>query len=466
MKKRFVFTIITLVLTVFSVYAQQEQEEKKEIVKKGINLGPLPVVAFDADKGFQLGALLNLYDFGDGTVYPNTRQQWYMEASFFTKGSQLFVLSYDTKHLIPGVRFSTAAAVTNDKAMDFYGFNGYMSHYDFQRVIDGKEKDNMYLYTPKYRVNRLAALFKADFIGNIWENKFFWEAGYHLSWFKQGAIDRVKINKNKDESKMFPDSEPTLFEQYRKWGIIPDETADGGLTSALRVGLLFDTRDKEGAPSRGVWAETHLEMAPKWLGTETPYTKYSATFRHYIPIMKDDKLTFAYRLNYQGSFGKDVPYYVLPYLTVMGQSYDRDGMGGFRTVRGIMRNRVQGLDMASYNAELRWRFVQFPLWKQNIALGLSCFSDGAMVTRNYDMSFASTPSDFKSEADYNAALASYKSYMNMGLQKDRPHIAVGGGFRFIMNQNFIVCLEYGKPVGKYAKQDGKGAFYINTGYLF
>ena len=463
--KKFIFAIIMMV-SAFSVYAQQEQDAEKEIVKKGLNFGPLPAVAFDADKGFQLGALLNIYDFGDGSVYPNTRQQWYMEASFFTKGSQLFVLSYDTKHLIPGVRFSTAAAVTNDKAMDFYGFNGYMSHYDYQRVADGKENDDMYLYTPKYRVNRLAALFKADFIGNIWENKFFWEAGYHLSWFRQGAIDRVKINKNKDENKMFPDNEPTLYEQYREWGIIPDETADGGLCSALRVGLLFDTRDKEGAPSSGVWAEAHLTMAPKWLGTETPYNKFSATFRHYVPIIKNDKLTFAYRLNYQGTFGTDAPYYVLPYLTVMGQSYDRDGMGGFRTVRGIMRNRVQGLDMASYNAELRWRFVQFPLWKQNIALGLSCFSDGTMVTRNYDMSFNRTVSDFNSEAEYYSALKSYSSYMQKGLLKDRPHIAVGGGFRFIMNQNFIVCLEYGKPVGKYSKQDGNGAFYINTGYLF
>ena len=463
--KKFIFAII-MMMCAFSVYAQQEQEADKEIVKKGFNFGPLPAVAFDADKGFQLGALLNIYDFGDGTVYPNTRQQWYMEASFFTKGSQLFVLSYDTKFLIPGVRFSTAAAVTNDKAMDFYGFNGYMSYYDHQRVMDGKENDNLYLYTPKYRVNRLAALFKADFIGNIWDNKFFWEAGYHLSWFKEGAIDREKINKNKDENKMFPSIETTLYEQYREWGIIPDKTADGGLCSAIRLGLLFDTRDKEGAPSRGVWAEAHLDMAPKWLGTETPYTKYSATFRHYIPIMKDDKLTFAYRLNYQGSFGTDVPYYVLPYLTVMGQSYDRDGMGGFRTVRGIMRNRVQGLDMASYNAELRWRFVSFPLWKQNIALGLSCFSDGTMVTRNYNMEFNRSAAEFASEAEYYNALSSYKSYMGMGLSKDRPHIAVGGGFRFIMNQNFIVCLEYGKPVGKYSKQDGNGAFYINTGYLF
>ena len=467
-----ILTIFAALLATINVVAQNAEPTaeaapaKKEIIKTGYNFGPLPAVAFDADKGFQLGALLNIYDFGDGSTYPNTRQQWYFEASFFTKGSQLYVVSYDNRTWIPGVRFSTALTITNDKAMDFYGFNGYQSYYDFQKVLDGKKNDDMYIYTPKYRTNRLAALFKADFVGKIGDTPLSWEAGYHLSYFKQGAINREKINKNKDENKMFPDSEPTLFEQYRTWGIIKDSEADGGLNSTVRVGLLFDTRDKEGAPSRGVWAEAHVMMAPKWLGTTNPYYKYSATFRHYVPIVSKDRLTFAYRLNYEGTFGRKAPYYVLPYMTTVGPTYDRDGMGGFRTVRGIMRNRVQGLDMASYNAELRWRFVQFTLWKQNIAFGLNVFSDGTMVTKGYDMSFGRTLADFATPNEYEKAKAEYTAYMAQGTEKDRPHITVGGGFRFIMNQNFIVCFEYGLPVGKLRKQDGPGAFYINTGYLF
>lgn len=476
MKLRYaVLAVATLFAT--SLYAQTtdadtataEAPKKKEIVKTGYNFGPLPAVAFDADKGFQLGALLNIYDFGDGSMYPNTRQHWYFEASFFTKGSQLFVVSYDNKFLIPGVRWSSALTITNDKAMDFYGFNGYMAHYDYERVALGKDKKNLdnYIYTPKYRINRLAILFKSDFVGNIWDNKFFWEAGYHLSYFKQGykkqgALNLDKINKNKKPEKVFPEDEVPMFDLYRRWGLISEDEAWGGLNSSVRVGLLFDTRDKEGAPSRGIWAEAHLMMAPKWLGTTNPYYRYSATFRHYVPIVKNDILTFAYRLNYEGTFGKDAPYYVLPYITTMGQTYDRDGMGGYRTIRGIMRSRVQGLDMASYNVELRWRFVQFTLWKQNIAFGLNIFSDGTMVTKGRDMSF-------RGEEQYRSE---YEAYMAEGAKADRPHITVGGGLRFIMNQNFIVAFEYGLPVGKFSKdpiiknQDGKGAFYINTGYLF
>ena len=458
--------IALLLISALFLNLNAHAQKGEEIIKTGYNFGPLPAVAFDADKGFQLGALLNIYDFGNGESYPNPRQRWYFEASFFTKGSQLYTISYDNKFSIPNTRFSTTLTITNDKAMDFYGFNGYRSYYDYAKVDAGKKEDDMYLYTPKYRVNRLAALFKADFIGNLSNNKLFWEAGYHLSYFKEGAIDRAKINKNKDENKIFPDSEPTLYEQYREWGIINDQEADGGLNSSLRVGLLYDTRDKEAAPSRGIWAETHVTMAPKWLGTENPYYKYSATFRHYLPLVERDVLTFAYRLNYQGTFGKNAPYYILPYITTMGQDYDRDGMGGFRTIRGLMRNRVQGLDMASYNAEIRWRFTSFTLWNQNISFGLNAFSDGTMVTKEYDMSFGRTADYFSSQADYLRSKSEYDEYMSMGQDGDRPHITVGAGFRFIMNQNFIVCLEYGKPVGKLSKQDGNGAFYINTGYLF
>ncbi len=468
--KRFILLVVVL-LSATTTFAQTEAEapKKKEIIKTGYNFGPLPIVAFDADKGLQLGALLNIYDFGDGSMYPNTRQNWYFEASFFTKGSQQFVVSYDNKTLIPGVRWSTAAVLTNEKALDFYGFNGYMSYYDYDRIAAGKDKKNQdqYIYTPKYRVNRLALLVKSDFVGNIWDKKLFWEAGYHFSYIKQGyknkqALNFDKINKNKDEYKMFPTDpealnyEEPLFDLYRKWGIISEEEAWGGINSTVRLGLLFDTRDKEGAPSRGIWAEAHLMLAPKWLGTTNPYYRYSATFRHYVPIVKNDILTFAYRINYEGTIGDKAPYYVLPYITTVGQSYDRDGMGGYRTIRGIMRNRVQGLDVLSYNAELRWRFVSFTLWKQNISFGLNLFSDGTMVTKEYDMSF-------KGDEKYRAE---YDEYMAKGQKRDVPHITVGGGLRFIMNQNFIVAFEYGLPVGELRKQDGKGAFYINTGYLF
>jgi hypothetical protein len=160
----------------------KEVEKKKEIIKKGFSFGALPVVAFDQDKGFQYGALANFYDFGDGSYYPHPRQQWYIEASAFTKGTQQYFLTYDTKHLIPGIRMSLAATCTYDKAMDFYGYNGYQALYDYENVNHWrKQKDKTGIepeyMTAFYRLQRMAVSGKADFVGNIWEKKLFWQAG-------------------------------------------------------------------------------------------------------------------------------------------------------------------------------------------------------------------------------------------------------------------------------------------------
>lgn len=477
-------TVLLLIMTVVSASAQQDQKSskkskksaktevsdttsKKDIVKKGFNYGPLPAIAFDADKGFQLGALLNIYDFGDGKEYPNPRQQWYFEASFYTKGSQFYTATYDSKYLIPGVRFSAGITFVNDKALDFYGFNGYRSFYDYDAVNNGKKNPEAFLYTPYYRVDRKNLLIKADFTGNIIKNKFYWEAGYYFSWFQEGAINRAKINKNKAPEKMFPDDMQTLYEQYRTWGIIPDKENGGGINSVIRLGLMYDTRDVENSPGKGLWIEGHTMLAPKWLGTTNPYYRYSFTFRHYVPIIYK-KLTFAYRINYQGTIGNYAPFYVLPFCSVFGVSYDKDGVGGYRTVRGMMRNRVQALDVGFYNAEFRWKFIQFRLWKQNIAFALSAFQDGAVATREYDMSFKKSVTDFPNPNAYNKALQEYNEYMGKSIVAgksylDAFHLSAGAGLRFIMNENFIVAFEYGKP---FKKQDGNGAFYINVGYLF
>jgi hypothetical protein len=82
------------------------------------------------------------------------------------------------------------------------------------------------------------------------------------------------------------------------------------------------------------------------------------------------------------------------------------------------------------------------------------------------MSFKRTAADFVSQEEFVRVKGEYDDYMAKGQSSDRMHITAGAGLRFIMNQNFIVCFEYGLPVGKLRKQDGPGAFYINTGYLF
>lgn len=425
--------LVSLLLAVSSTGIARAQKEG-DIIKKGLNFGPLPAIAYDGDKGFEVGAILEIFDYGDGTVYPNYNSKWYFEASYYTEGSALFQIQYDNKTLIPGVRWSSSISASIDKSNDFYGVNGYMNRFDFStsRFF--------------YRQDRTRILANTDFSGYICPH-LKWEIGYHGNWYKISDLS-TKVRDKKGYQ------DPTLFGQYVEMGLFTGEgEAFGGFVSSIRAGLMLDTRDKEGAPSKGVWAEAHITAAPKWLGTTHEHYRYSLTFRNYLPLVKHDILTFAYRINYEGTIGDYAPYYVLPHITVMGENCDKDGMGGYDTIRGLLRSRVMGLDMLSYNAELRWRFVEFKLINQNWALALNAFSDGTWTTR------------------------AYKTRTSMGslqlFDKDRPHITFGGGFRIIMNENFIIAVEYGLPVSWIVKssnpiyrQDGDGAFYVNLGYLF
>ena len=423
-------------LLAFAFQAAGQDQADKEIAKTGFSFGGFPIVAFDQDKGFQLGALANIYDFGKGDWYPNPRQQLYVEASWFTKGSQLYVLSYDNRFLIPGVRFSFAAQFSNEKALDFFGFNGYKSYYD----VD--------MPTAYYKLSRKMPYGKLDFTGKITDH-FFWKFGYHFKYF---ILDEFAS----DNLQEVPYGK-SLYAWYKDLGFIEADEYKGGMTSAWRAGLSYDSRDVENAPTRGVWADAFMEWAPKWMGTNKPYGHYYAVLRQYFPLA-GDKLVFAYRANVQGFIGKPA-FYALPFEAVLGPGYDRDGFGGYRTIRGLMRNRVQGQVVCYFNTELRWKFLNTRVLNQNLSLGANAFFDGGRVLKDY--------------VDVSTDGAAWKQMVAEGrfpeqLTKGGPeafHLAAGGGLRFILNKNFIIAVDYGRAFNR--QDNGKGgSLYINTGYLF
>ena len=252
--------------------------EKGEIIKTGTNFGPLPVVAFDADRGFQFGALLNLYNFGNGDTYPNPKSTWYFEASAYTKESAInsykFIVNYDNKTLIPGVRMSICSGYYKDSALDFYGFNGYESNYITSKTMF---EDGMAQYLPDkageklqakgkypkgfYRFGRDLIKAKVDFTGKILKN-FYWEAGYNFSWTKTSDFTPKGYEVLADQGFEHGTS---LFNLYKEWGIISPEQADGGVISSIRAGLMYDSRNVENNPTKGIWAEAHAIYAQSGL---------------------------------------------------------------------------------------------------------------------------------------------------------------------------------------------------------
>ena len=261
-----------------------------------------------------------------------------------------------------------------------------------------------------------------------------------------GTVDVDKLNKGKDVEDQLQDT--PLFENYVKWGLIPADQADGGHTTLLKAGLVYDTRDIEANPMKGIWTELQLLMAPSFLGNgDFAYTRLAITHRQYFSLIPQ-VLSFAYRLSYQAKLGGEMPYYMLPFVYNTAPSLTRDGLGGAKTIRGVMRNRVAGDDFFYGNLEMRWKFLRTVLFNQNVYLALSAFLDGGMVTSPYKMPATSDPD----------ALA----YFAEG-DSEKLHLGAGGGLHIVMNQNFVVAFDYGRALDP---GDGVSGLYIGLNFLY
>ncbi len=85
--------LFCLLMFVYFSYAQTDtlvKKEEKKKIKTGWTFGALPSIAYDADLGFQLGALANVYYYGDGSTYPEYLHSFYIEAAYTTKNYGLF----------------------------------------------------------------------------------------------------------------------------------------------------------------------------------------------------------------------------------------------------------------------------------------------------------------------------------------------------------------------------------------
>ncbi len=412
-------------------------------IKTGLTFGALPAVAFDTDIGFKYGILTNFYLFGDGSTYPKYLHSFYLEWNRTTKGSGLWQFIYDSEYLIPNIRLTAEASYFTEQALDFYGFNGYQAWYnhDFE---DQNSSD--YISRVFYRHDRRMLRVRSDFQGNVWKKKLRWMAGFEYNGFKVATVDIDKLNKGKDEDDKLPTGTPLLYDKFVEWGVINDEEKDGGDHYLLKFGLVYDTRDNEPNPMRGIWSEVMLLTAPSFIGNKPGYTKLAITHRQYFTLV-EDVLNLAVRLSYQPKIGGTIPFYALPYI--YNTNITRDGLGGAKTLRGILRNRVVGDDMFYGNVEARWKFFRTILWRQHIYLALSAFTDFGRVTRAYEFSY-----------DTNNPEA--HGWFEMG-SSEKIHFSYGGGISGALNHNFVAHINYGLAADR---RDGKSGLYIGLNYLF
>ncbi len=196
----------------------------------------------------------------------------------------------------------------------------------------------------------------------------------------------------------------------------------------VQGGVLYDTRDFELAPQRGVFGELTLRGGAVF-GDGTGFGGVNATLRAYQPIVRD-RLIFAGRAMADVLAG-DPPFYELARFA----GTRPDELWGSWGIRGVGMRRYAGKVRVMGNLELRGRIVTFPLLKRSFTIGALAFLDAGRVWAEL------TP---RPDLDGRG----------VGL-----HAAGGFGLRLIWGDAFVVRGDFGWS------EDGSG-IYVDVGHIF
>lgn len=357
----------------------------------------VPSLNYDADEGFGYGAAVELYRHRPGirpylfTVQPNV---------FLTTGGRRdFTLFVDAPGVVPGWRIDAFLGSEQQIASPFYGI-GNDAPYDSLL-----ERGNPYFY--RFGRTRRQVLANAQ--------------------RRVGATPvRLLIGAGAAHVNLDPtpkDTGTTLLNQQ-----LGGAAAPGGWSNAVRGGIIWDTRDREVGPRRGVWSDVLVQRFDELLGSDAEYTRVTATDRRYFPL--GERVTYAQRVLLQNVWG-DAPFYD---LFIVESSFKRqEGLGGAKTLRGVPKNRYVGKGMALANLEVRWRAADFRAAGRPLHLVVSGFADSGRVWE--------------------------EGVVLSELLSDH-HVGFGGGLRLGMGENFVVALDLG-----HSSETGL-PFYIGLGYLF
>lgn len=346
--------------------------------RPGMQVTGLPAVNYDSDEGFGYGAVAGIYRYGEG----RNLYLWALEPSvyFTTNGRREVFVFADAPFVFGGDwRVSVGLGFSGECCVPYYGL-GNSSVYDPARADSTSP--------PFYKYDRDRWILEASLQWRVRPNVRLLGgfSAYHNSSESAG-----------------PD---TRFAEDLAANVVPS-THLSAASMGPKFGVVYDTRDYERDPHRGVWLDALLWQGLEALGSKENFTRVTGTARGYLPVGPD--ITLAGRLLVEHVAGT-MPVSMLPNL---GSSFrDFEGIGGSASVRGVFRARFIGATRLLSNAEIRWRGTQFAGLGQRWRIGLVAFVDAGRVWDEVG-------------SDTGAGL----------------HWGKGGGVRWTMGDAFVVAID-------------------------
>jgi hypothetical protein len=256
-------------------------------------------------------------------------------------------------------------------------------------------------------------------------------AGFEVSSVKIGTYDNKSFKGALDPvtgDKVMANNSPTLISNDFKSGKIVG--LGNNIITILQTGIVYDTRDLEPDPNKGMFAELTNEFSNKIIGSKFNFNKTFAQVKVYKKLFPSafKKLIFASRLG-MGYIAGNAPFF--EYQDLWSSEGNITGLGGPFTLRGYKQSRFLGRVMNYANFELRYRFVAFNIFKQHIAFSAVPLFDIGGVWDNL------------------SRIGKFSNY----------RYSEGMGLRIAWNVNTILRFDY--AISKEDKQ-----FFFNFGHAF
>ncbi len=268
-------------------------------------------------------------------------------ASISTSGTQTLSFTYNNTGRVPGWRFLGIVGYERFERAPYFGLGNASVLNDSLESANGGET-----HYYRYSLARTTAIAAVQ---------------HHIA----GPL-RVHLGAQYRHYRATPlGGAPTALAADLASGIASDTGSSTGVE--VRGGLLFDTRDEEASPSRGVFVEALAAKALKGAG-DFSYTRWAFDANEFVPVGLETVLAF--RQSVQLARGA-VPFYV---------AYERltswlpaDGFGGATTLRQNIPGRWLSPNTALASADLRYKYWDTAIGLSPVRLWLVAHADAGRV---------------------------------------------------------------------------------------
>jgi hypothetical protein len=268
-------------------------------------------------------------------------------ASITTSGTQTLSLTYNNTGRVPGWRFLVLAGYERIQHAPYFGLGNASVLNDSLEAANGGDA-----HYDRYSLMRTTGIVAVQ---------------HHVT----GPL-RVHLGAQYRHYRATPlGGAPTALGADLATGVVADTGSSTSLE--LRGALLFDTRDEEASPSRGVFLEAIGAKALTGPGN-FGYTRWALGASEFVPLGPETVLAF--RESVQLARGV-LPFYI---------AYERltswlpaDGFGGTTTLRQNIQGRWLGANTALASADFRHKYWDTAIGISPIRLWLVVHADVGRV---------------------------------------------------------------------------------------